>query len=211
VHGLLLLVEAASSLRYVEDHSEVKWFPAGFHIIEQGEPPTALFLLLAGHADVVREDAQGRRELVTRLQPGQFFGEQGIAWQMPRNAHVIAAESATCLVLLPRQPTRYEGRGEGARLVSIGPRPDCTVDDRGQAICLDVGQFLQVKLEALAAHRSQFPVPTSMLPESMLLDVFGVECFRPVQWVTDVRASGPSGELRPAHLCRGNGLVARPC
>ena len=60
--------------------------PSGFLIIEQGEPANALFLLLSGHADVVREDTQGRRDLVARLQPGQFFGEQGIAQRKPRNA-----------------------------------------------------------------------------------------------------------------------------
>jgi len=77
VDGLLAVAEAASTLGYADDHSEVKWFSSGFHIVEQGEPAAALFLLLAGEADVVREDARGRRQWVTRLQPGQFFGEQG--------------------------------------------------------------------------------------------------------------------------------------
>jgi len=130
VHGLLLLAEAASALRYADDHAEVKWFPSGFPIVEQCEPAASLFLLLSGRADVVREDTQGRCELV---------------------AHVIAADNATCLVLTPCQPTRFEGRGEGARLVSLGTTADSDEDDQ-RTIRVGVEDFLQAKLEALAAY-----------------------------------------------------------
>jgi CRP-like cAMP-binding protein len=50
--------------------------PTGFNIVERGEPASALFLLLSGHADFVSEDAQGNRTLVTRLQPGQFLASR---------------------------------------------------------------------------------------------------------------------------------------
>ncbi|MBV9325311.1 MAG: PIG-L family deacetylase [Chloroflexi bacterium] len=193
VHGLLLLAEEASALRYVDDHHEVKWFPSGFRIVEQGEPATALYLLLAGQADVVREDAQGRRDLVSRLQPGQFFGEHGIAWQKPRTAHVIAAEGATCLVLRPRQPTLFEARGAGAHPPSVGTHADSAGDDDGAAIRLEVDDFLHAKLQALAAYRSQFPIEPDMLPESIFRDLFGVEYFLPVQSLSQVDASEATG------------------
>ena len=120
VYALLLLAEEATALHSVEDHYTVKWFPAGFPIVEQGEPAISLYLLLSGHADVVRENQAGERQHVVRLMPGQFFGEQGIANAKPRNAHVIAAEAVTCLVFSPRQPTLFEGHGAGAHLVGMG-------------------------------------------------------------------------------------------
>jgi LmbE family N-acetylglucosaminyl deacetylase len=181
VHGLLLLAEEASALRYIDDYLEVKWFPTGFNILEQGEPASALFLLLSGHADVVREDAQGQRTLVTRLLPGQFFGEQGIARRKPHNAHVIAADSATCLVLTPRQPTLFEGRGESAPALTLGTRLDSTRKGSGAAICLDVKDFMDAKLQALAAYRSQFPIAPDMLPAEIFHDLFGAEYFVYVQ------------------------------
>jgi LmbE family N-acetylglucosaminyl deacetylase len=166
VHGLLLLADAASALRYADDHTEVKWFPTGSHIIEQGEAPTALFLLLSGHVDVVREDNHGGRNVIARLQAGQFFGPHGTAGIEPRNAHVIATDNATCLVLAPREPTGYEGRGEGARLVLGGPSAPWTLDSHATSIRLEVREFLHAKLDALVAYRSQFPVRTDMLPIS---------------------------------------------
>jgi LmbE family N-acetylglucosaminyl deacetylase len=213
-HGLLLLVEAASALRYADDHVEVKWFPTGSHIIEQGEAPTALFLLLSGSVDVVREDAQGRCDVVARLQAGQFLGEQGMARNQPFATHVVAATNVTCLVLTPRQPTGYEGRGEGARLVSRAPSAACVPNTHAGAIRHEVGQFLESKLDALAAYRSQFPVQTHLLPKSMLHALFGVEYFLPVRSPADLRREETRAHsvsrLRPAHICRGEGqAVAR--
>jgi LmbE family N-acetylglucosaminyl deacetylase len=180
MHGLLLLTEEASLLHRMEDYHEIKWFPADFAIIEQGEPATTLFLLLDGHADVVREAADGTRRFITRLEPGQFFGEQGIAHGAPRNAHVIAVEGATCLVFSPGQPTLFEGRGEGARLASTGSAELAEIDLTGATTRIEAGASLQAKLEAIAAYRTQFPFRPDMLPESIFSDLFGAEYFTQV-------------------------------
>jgi LmbE family N-acetylglucosaminyl deacetylase len=221
VHGLLLLAEEATALRYIDDHYEVRWFPSGFPIVEQGEPAEALYLLLSGHVDVVREDANGRREPVTRLESGQFFGEQGIAQGKPRNAHVIAADGATCLLLMPRRPTLFEARGDGARPSEreIGAYQSC--DEAGVAVRLSVQELLHGKVPALAAYRSQFPIQPDMLPASMFLDLFGVEYFLPVQSPADVDArertglpisDGPTTVAAPlGHRVSGDEQLPRPC
>jgi LmbE family N-acetylglucosaminyl deacetylase len=176
-YALLLLAEEATALHSVEDHYAVKWFPAGFPIVEQGEPATSLYLLLSGHADVIRENQAGERHQVVRLMPGQFFGEQGIAAAQPRNAHVVAAEAATCLVLSPRQPTLFEGRGAGSRFISKGRSGAAGEDVGGVTTRIEIGEFLHTKLNALAAYRSQFPLRPDMLPESIFRDLIGVEYF----------------------------------
>ena len=177
VYALLLLAEEATALHSVDDHYTVKWFPAGFPIVEQGEPAISLYLLLSGHADVVRENQVGERQHVVRLMPGQFFGEQGIANAKPRNAHVIAAEAVTCLVFSPRQPTLFEGHGADAHLVSMGRSGIAGEDVGGVTTRIDIGEFLHTKLNALASYRSQFPLRPDMLPESIFRDLFGVEYF----------------------------------
>ena len=88
-------------LGYVSDHVETNWFPTGFHMVEQGEPATKLYLILSGQAEVLREDANGTLRSLARIGPGDFFGEEGLAYRQPRNAHVVATEDVTCLVSSP--------------------------------------------------------------------------------------------------------------
>ena len=49
-HALLLFAEEAAMLGYSSDDVDVKWFPKGFYIVEQGEPATKLYLVLSGQA-----------------------------------------------------------------------------------------------------------------------------------------------------------------
>jgi hypothetical protein len=47
------------------------------------------------------------RSMLARLGSGSFFGEEGLAYQQPRNVHVVAAEKVTCLVFSPEAPTAF--------------------------------------------------------------------------------------------------------
>jgi len=66
----------------------------GVTILKDGRPGEVLFVLLDGEARVVR----GKRT-VTRLRPGDFFGETAVLDQRPRTASVIAASPVRCLTL----------------------------------------------------------------------------------------------------------------
>ena len=178
VYALLLLCEEATLLHYSRDHFDVGWYPTGFSIIEQGEAADRLYLILSGGVDVIREAADGTRAVLARLGPGSFFGEEGLAYQRPRNAHVVAAENVTCLVFSPEAPTAFLGRGEDAHLTGS---TKATEQDEKQAMadatCMDVGAYIQHKIEAIAAHRSQFPLQPHMLPHAILQELMGQEYF----------------------------------
>ena len=179
VHTLLLLVEEATMLNYARDSYEIKWFPAGSFLIEQGEPAITLFLILSGQTDVVQEQTDGTMKLLDRLGQGQFFGELGIAHRAPRSAHVIATESVTCLVFSPSEPTKFVGRGRGARLVG-GDSDEIPVPQEavGEATtCIDVGDFIDQKVQALAAYRTQYPLEAGMIPKEIWRQLFGREYF----------------------------------
>jgi len=194
-YGLLLLCEEATLLHYSRDHFAVTWYPAGFSIIEQGEVPHSLYLILSGSADVIREGVDGRQQVLARLGPGAFFGEEGLAYQRPRNAHVVAAENITCLVFSPEAPTAYLGRGEEDYLNnSIGTTELDEEHMLGDILCTDVGPYIHRKVEAIAAHRSQFPIQPDMLPTSILQDLMGREYF------VDISASV---EVEPEFLAGG--------
>ncbi len=181
VQALMLLAEENALLHYASDFVEVNWYPRGFYIIEQGEPATKLYLLLSGGAQAIVEQPDGTLEPRNRLEPGMFFGEQGLAHGLPRNAHVVAAESTTCLVFSPAKPTAFEGRGKDVHLDANprGQAPEAVgLDGAGAATtCIDVGPFVRRKLDAMAAHRSQFAFDPDMLPLGVMKELFGREYF----------------------------------
>jgi Cyclic nucleotide-binding domain len=156
----------------------VQWYPAGFSIVEQGEPATKLYLILSGEAEAIHEEADGTLRPLRRLGPGQFFGELGVAYGRPRSAHVAAVDSVTCLVFSPAQPTAFAGRGGGANLDL-----DAVVASSEEAIgagattCIDVRDYVERKVAAIAAHRTQYPIATDILPLAMLQEMIGREYY----------------------------------
>jgi LmbE family N-acetylglucosaminyl deacetylase len=196
VYALLLLCEEASLLHYSRDHFDVTWYPTGFSIIEQGEAADRLYLILSGAVEVIREAADGTRSMLARLGPGSFFGEEGLAYQRPRNAHVVAAENVTCLVFSPEAPTAFLGRGQDAPLPHLTGSTKVAQQDEKQVMaevtCIDVGPYLQHKIEAIAAHRSQFPLQPDMLPHTILQELMGQEYFVRISPVVVVEPEFPA-------------------
>ncbi|HWQ15905.1 MAG TPA: PIG-L family deacetylase [Roseiflexaceae bacterium] len=178
IRALLLLAEETNLLGYAADHVDVQWYPPGFYIIEQNEPASKLYLILSGQAEAIREDPDGALHPLERLQPGAFFGEQGLAHHKPRNAHVVAVDSVTCLVFAPSAPTAFAGRGATASAdlethISQSQEELCG----GATTCIDVRDFVGQKMAAIAAHRTQYPLEPDMLPLSMLQEMMGREYF----------------------------------
>ena len=194
-HALLLLAEAARTMGHIRDHIQVRWYPPGSYVVEQGEAAAELFFILSGEAEMWHEGNAGRRERLGRLGAGEFFGELGIARRRPRSRDVVAAASLTCLVLSPVPPEKFAGRGPGARLAGALPgaqasaSPGAATARAGRGvISLDVSEQVMCKMKALSAYRSQFPLELDMFPEFLLQEIFGREYF----------VSAPAG--RRAHL-----------
>lgn len=176
-HGLMLFADESKALGYTSDHIKVAWYPAGFYIIEQGEPATSLYLILSGRAEVLEETDAGKFNKLNELGPGDFFGEQGLAFNKPRNASVVALESVSCLVLSPGEPTAFAGRGTNAQYaMHTGDMPAGLTDIRATT-CIDVTLFIPQKMAAIAAHRTQYPILPDMFPQSMLNELLGKEYF----------------------------------
>ena len=70
-HALLLLAEAAGTMGHIRDHVQVRWYPPGSYVVEQGEAAAELFLILSGEAEVWQESSGGRRE---QLRPARGGG-----------------------------------------------------------------------------------------------------------------------------------------
>lgn len=212
VHALLLVVKEAGTMRYLSDHEQVQWYPAGSCVVEQGEAASELFIILSGFAEVWQDDGRGSRRRLRTVGPGEFFGELGVAGNRPRSADVVALESLTCLVLSRGAPTKFAGRGAGARLV--GPaspalngdeaHPDMPLDapetspDEPGVLESDVSDVIAQKVAALCAYRTQLPLEPDMFPAQVLTEIFGRECFIEVPAIA-TNDTAAVHRSRPAH------------
>src|SRR5215212_9596500 len=177
IHALLLLMQETSVLGYTSDHVDVQWYPAGFSIVEQGELANRLYLILSGTAEVIREDADGAPRAVAQLGPGAFFGEEGLAHGRPRNAHVVALSSLTCLVFAPGEPTAFAGRGATASQDLDIASADAESLRCEVTTAIDISDYVERKIAAIAAHRTQYPIDPAMLPLAILQEMMGREYF----------------------------------
>ena len=68
---------------------------AGEVLFKQGTMGDLIYVVSAGELDIVREIAGGGDELVKKAMPGDYFGEIGVLFHMPRSATVRARTRAT--------------------------------------------------------------------------------------------------------------------
>lgn len=177
VHSLAIFSQETTTLGYASDQMGVGWFPTGSYIIEQGEPADALYLLLGGEAEVIKEEPDGTLKHLARVGPGEFVGERGLARGEPRSAHVVAVDNVTCLVFSPEQPLLFAGRGEGATLTGASGGGDTQPQADAATTCVDVSEYVERKVSAVAAYRTQYPIDPSMFPTTMLSEMFSKEYF----------------------------------
>jgi CRP-like cAMP-binding protein len=173
LRAIALFAGESTTMRLARDDVRVEWFPPGLYVVEQGEQADALYLILNGIADALREQPDGQVIHLSRMQAGDFFGELGLVADSVRTAHVVALESLTCLVLSRTPVTLYAGRGVatgelGVSSATAAPAGMCEVD---------VTDHLSRKLQALARHRTQYPIVSSMFPQRLLEQMLGTEFF----------------------------------
>ena len=81
-------------LKVIAEESKELNFDSGHVIVEKGATGVGFFLVLEGMVEVRSE---GR--VLSKLGPGQFFGEMSLLDDRPRSADVIAVEPSKCLGL----------------------------------------------------------------------------------------------------------------
>lgn len=74
-------------------------YAPGDTIVREGEPGSALYIILSGRVRVERREAAGS-QVVAELKPGDFFGELALIEEEPRTATVTAIEETECLLFV---------------------------------------------------------------------------------------------------------------
>ena len=72
-------------------------FEAGETIFEEGEEGKHLYVIKSGTVEVLRTGPEGTPELISRLGPGDHFGEMALLGKAPRNATTRAATAVEVL------------------------------------------------------------------------------------------------------------------
>jgi signal-transduction protein with cAMP-binding, CBS, and nucleotidyltransferase domain len=189
IHAMSVFSRETTALGFAADFVDVEWFPSGTYLIEQGEAATTMYLLLSGHVEIRRETDDGDVRLVNISRAGQFVGEEGIATGLPRNAHVVAGDDVTTLTFSTSAPIAVDdahtrGQLSHTRSLPSGHRIDAMVDT-----CIDVSDFVDHKIRATAAHRSQYPIDPTLFPRDIVQEMFGVEYFIQVLPERELRRS----------------------
>jgi CRP/FNR family cyclic AMP-dependent transcriptional regulator len=86
----------AKELKVVAESFKEVRFESGDVIVRKGKTGCGFFLVLDGMVEV---RAEGRA--LSKLGPGQFFGEMALLDDQPRSADVVALEPSRCLGLTP--------------------------------------------------------------------------------------------------------------
>lgn len=105
---LLRLARYVSLRRYEE----------GELVIEKDDAGDAFFLIYSGGVEVTAPGLLGFEKLITRLGPGEFFGELALLLGQPRAATVVCTEASELFVLMSADFARLvEGEPEVGALV----------------------------------------------------------------------------------------------
>lgn len=100
-------------LSWLADHTTMVTASRGQHIYTPGETNEALFLLKSGRVRMYRLTPEGKKLILSSLEPHTFFGDMPLAGQQMYGTFAEAVEDSTICVL---------GRGDLERLIQTRPR-----------------------------------------------------------------------------------------
>ena len=81
-------------LKFIVKLSKERKYEAGDLIVQKGEGGVGFYLILDGSIEI-----RSNGTILSKLGPGQFFGEMSVIDNQPRSANVVAIEPSRCLVL----------------------------------------------------------------------------------------------------------------
>jgi CRP/FNR family cyclic AMP-dependent transcriptional regulator len=105
-HSLVQALQVVPAFASLDDRTLVKivgasanlaW-PAGGSVFEKGTPGDALYIVLSGSVSIVDVAEDGESE-ITRVNPGDFFGEVSLMMDTSHSMTARAAEDSELMVL----------------------------------------------------------------------------------------------------------------
>ena len=89
------------------NHIKVKNYSAGEIIFRENEKSDDFYIILSGTAEIIKKNSHEKEVILTRLSPGEVFGELGIILGLPRQATVRAKTNLELEIIDPRLFSSY--------------------------------------------------------------------------------------------------------
>ncbi|HYT60567.1 MAG TPA: cyclic nucleotide-binding domain-containing protein [Haliangiales bacterium] len=80
----------AAELQALEQTAQLKAYKAGRNIFQEGDPGDGLYIVVEGKVQITCLVGQDQRRVLSRLGPGDFFGEMAVLDSQPRSATATA-------------------------------------------------------------------------------------------------------------------------
>jgi signal transduction histidine kinase len=100
-------------LRALREASVQREIPASHTIFHEGDPGDGLYVVLEGQVDISAIVSQGERRVLTRVNPGEFFGEMAVLDGEPRSASATTTRPST---------VSFISRESFLRMIEASPR-----------------------------------------------------------------------------------------
>lgn len=88
----------AAELREVSKHAVERRYPAKALIVQEGDRPDSLYIIVEGRVKAYVSDSAGREVILSTLGPGEYFGEVALD-AGPRSACVMSLEPCVLSVV----------------------------------------------------------------------------------------------------------------
>ncbi|HVY71921.1 MAG TPA: ATP-binding protein [Verrucomicrobiae bacterium] len=92
----------AAELTAVEQTAEIRLYPTGRTVFREGDNGDGIYVIIEGWIQISAVVGQGERRALSRLGPGDFFGEMAVLDNEPRSATAMAEEE-TKAYFIPRE------------------------------------------------------------------------------------------------------------
>jgi CRP-like cAMP-binding protein len=74
-------------------------FASGEIVFRQGDEGDFVYSIIDGQVEVVREESEGKEQVLRQMGPGEYFGEMALIRRTPRTATVRAVTEVNAVVL----------------------------------------------------------------------------------------------------------------
>jgi signal transduction histidine kinase len=92
----------ASELRALQETGQERLLPAGTVVFREGDPGDGMYVVKRGCVQISALVSEQERRVLSRLGPGDFFGEMAVLDNEPRSA-TATAEEETVVFFIPRE------------------------------------------------------------------------------------------------------------
>lgn len=88
-----------AELNFVRAAAHDRSYPAGQEIFRAGDPGDGLYVVRSGLVEISGQLNHDQRQVLSRVGPGQIFGEMAIIEHLPRSAGATAIKPTTAAFL----------------------------------------------------------------------------------------------------------------